>query len=138
MRVAVLVGVVATAVGCSIPSSEPEANKIMTRASLVVATAPSAELGEDCSAQRQMCKTGHCLATTLGGRPAFVCTVLCSSDDDCPLDFSCGEIAPRAYACIPSPNHTPRAVLVRSVVRTPPAGIDAGLILETPTDDGGR
>lgn len=134
MRIAVFVALL-SATGCSF-QPEPDVNRVTTRAGLSAASVPSVELGQDCSAQRQLCKTGHCLATVLAGRPAFVCTVLCATDDDCPLDFSCGEVAPRAYACIPSPTHNLRRVVVRSVKRAVPLELDAGPMVESATDGG--
>jgi hypothetical protein len=135
MRVGVLIGLVA-ATGCSF-QPEPDVNRVTTRAALSTAAAPILELGEDCSAQRNLCKTGQCLATSLAGRPAFICTALCSSDDDCPLEFACGEVAPRAFACVPSTNWVPAKALVRPRSPGRLTVPDAGWVVKE-QDDGGR
>jgi len=125
MRV-LLVGCLLAAAACQLPS-EPEANRVMTRAALSVATSPSLDLGEDCSAQRQLCKSGQCLATVRAGRPTFVCTVICESDNECPVDFSCSEVAPRARVCVPGPDRVPARATVRlAVARVRPPAVDAG------------
>lgn len=137
MRFVVCIGLV-TASACT-SQSEPDLNRVTTRAGLQAASTPTLDVGESCEAQRNLCKSGHCLATTVSGRPAFICTTLCASDSDCAVDFSCGEVAPRAYACVPPSTWLP----TKATARPPPLAtavspIDAGRALPEFSTDGGQ
>ncbi|MCY1019867.1 hypothetical protein [Pyxidicoccus sp. MSG2] len=81
-----------------------------------MASAPSKELGEACTAHgASECRSGMCLHTGADPAEGYFCSTTCQTQAQCPSQWGCTQVHPGAQArvCIPPAEWQAHAVTPR-------------------------
>lgn len=103
-------------IGASCGSSPKQGATPFTEPRVTSASRATKQLGEDCAANgSSVCLSGICGHFAPLPSNGHFCTRGCTTAGDCPEGWSCNQVypTPRGWACVPPPNWSSKAIVVR-------------------------